>query len=345
MHKPRPHSLPPPRNPPQDEIIDAICRELESTLLAAMSSRTFATNANTSAAATSIRLAEVVAKQQASAAVSGAARQGSGGSGGGPPAKPSPPPAYRPDKLVRSDHRMRTMDAFVVRGSAAAGGLQGSGAAVAGGAPAAGPSGRGEAAGAAAERQGGGGQQQGASAAALAAVGDGVPRKRRAAERDRLSFSSSMVAAAAAGSGAQDEEIALRGEDGGAGPQQQGTVRPVRQRANPPGPPPVPAAAALLAAREGSCHEGLWALVRQHVFVGLADEAGEWALLQHGTRLYLLAAGPLSRDLFEQQLLRRWGRCPAAALEEPLVLEAVAQAGLEVEAAEGRWTVGAGRQG
>ncbi|KAI8475935.1 MAG: hypothetical protein J3K34DRAFT_517092 [Monoraphidium minutum] len=331
----------------QDEVIDAICRDLEAALLAAMSSRTFATQVTP--ATVGLRLAEQLArggsgggKGQASQA--GTQQQTQQDGAAAPPPPPPQPAAYRPDKLVRADHRMRTMDAFVVRGAA-----QG------GGSGAAGERGDREAEGAAAGEAAA--QARGASGVALAAVAGGVPRKRRAAERDRLAFSSSMAAAAAAAGGDDaDEEWQLRGgggggEDGGGGegdeaaaaggtpakPPRQAPPTKARQWGNPPGPPPLPAARELLAAREGACHEGLAALVKQHVFVGLADEAGSWALLQQGTRLYLAAVAPLSRDLFELQALRRWGRCPRAALAEPLPLEVLAAAGLALEEAAGRW--------
>ena len=41
-------------------------------------------------------------------------------------------------------------------------------------------------------------------------------------------------------------------------------------------------------------------MLRSPTFVGLADEAA--ALVQHGTRLYLLDLTALSRDMFYQQV-------------------------------------------
>ena len=335
-----------------------------------MSSRTFATQAAPSAAATSQRLAEQIVRPQPSATAP------VGQAGGSKQAQPKQqPPAYRPDKLVRADHRTRTMDAFVVRGAAATQQPQ--------------PGGSGPAAASASkplvlsneqqpqqqhhpqqqqqqEQQPQGTEEQEqqaqlgvsqhpASHAALAAVGGAIPRKRRAAEHDRLVFNST-VAQAAVAAPAADADGMQPGSSALFGAQQQGgtngssTAPPVDatssgkphaawQRANPPGPPPVAAAREVLAARQASCHGGLAEVIKQHVFVGLADEAGEWALVQHSTRLYLVAVAPLSRDLFEQQLLRRWGRCPALALEEALPLEALATAGLKCAAAAGRWTV------
>lgn len=41
-------------------------------------------------------------------------------------------------------------------------------------------------------------------------------------------------------------------------------------------------------------------IIRKHTYVGMADETH--ALLQHGTRLYLLNIANLSRDMFYQQV-------------------------------------------
>ena len=45
---------------------------------------------------------------------------------------------------------------------------------------------------------------------------------------------------------------------------------------------------------------GLLEIIRKHTYVGMADETH--ALLQHGTRLYLLDVAELSRDMFYQQV-------------------------------------------
>lgn len=47
---------------------------------------------------------------------------------------------------------------------------------------------------------------------------------------------------------------------------------------------------------------GLSEVLRKHTYVGMADET--LALLQHGTRLYLLNVAALSRDMFYQQVSR-----------------------------------------
>ena len=45
---------------------------------------------------------------------------------------------------------------------------------------------------------------------------------------------------------------------------------------------------------------GLSEVLRRHTYVGMADET--LALLQHGTRLYLLNVAALSKDMFYQQV-------------------------------------------
>ena len=45
---------------------------------------------------------------------------------------------------------------------------------------------------------------------------------------------------------------------------------------------------------------GLSDVLRKHTYVGMADET--LALLQHGTRLYLLDIANLSKDMFYQQV-------------------------------------------
>ncbi len=47
---------------------------------------------------------------------------------------------------------------------------------------------------------------------------------------------------------------------------------------------------------------GLSEVLRKHTYVGMADET--LALLQHGTRLYLLNVAALSKDMFYQQVSR-----------------------------------------
>jgi len=56
---------------------------------------------------------------------------------------------------------------------------------------------------------------------------------------------------------------------------------------------------------------GLSEVLRKHTYVGMADET--LALLQHGTRLYLLNVAALSKDMFYQQVSRMHTAAAAAA--------------------------------
>ena len=53
--------------------------------------------------------------------------------------------------------------------------------------------------------------------------------------------------------------------------------------------------------RSSSVDAGLWDILRNHTYVGMADDT--LALVQHQTRLYLADAYQLSRDLFYQQVM------------------------------------------
>lgn len=64
-----------------------------------------------------------------------------------------------------------------------------------------------------------------------------------------------------------------------------------------------------------------------------ADE--RWALLQHGTKLYLVDACALSRDLAYQQLLRQFEALPRAQLQPPAELVPLLAMALELEDAAG----------
>ena len=52
---------------------------------------------------------------------------------------------------------------------------------------------------------------------------------------------------------------------------------------------------------------GLSEVLRKHTYVGMADET--LALLQHGTRLYLLNVAALSKDMFYQQVCTLLRHC------------------------------------
>lgn len=66
------------------------------------------------------------------------------------------------------------------------------------------------------------------------------------------------------------------------------------------------------------------------------------ALLQHGTRLYLVNMAAISRDLFYQLLLTRWEALPVMHLAQPLHVGTLMELALKHEEAAGKWQVGSG---
>lgn len=91
----------------------------------------------------------------------------------------------------------------------------------------------------------------------------------------------------------------------------------------------------LLAAAAADSHAGLAEVLRRHTWVGVAR--GAWALLQHGTKLYLAAVPKLSGELFRQLALRRFGRHPAARLDPPAPLRPLLLEALDGAEARGEW--------
>jgi DNA mismatch repair protein MLH1 len=63
------------------------------------------------------------------------------------------------------------------------------------------------------------------------------------------------------------------------------------------------------------------------------------ALLQHGTRLYLVDTSAITKDLFRQLLLVRWEAPRVMALAEPLPVKQLMAAALQLEQAASRWQV------
>ncbi|KAI7838887.1 hypothetical protein COHA_007352 [Chlorella ohadii] len=119
--------------------------------------------------------------------------------------------------------------------------------------------------------------------------------------------------------------------------QQQGTqfVAPVRQqRATGPG-SSLASVRALLAEAESRPHTGLKEILGGPTYVGMASPTQ--ALVQFGTRLYLLDLQALTADMFYQQALRRFGTFRRIRLQPPLPVESLALAALEAQEALGRW--------
>jgi hypothetical protein len=71
----------------------------------------------------------------------------------------------------------------------------------------------------------------------------------------------------------------------------------------------------------------------QSMLCSQADE--RWALLQHGTKLYLVDACALSRDLAYQQLLRQFEALPRVQLQPPAELAPLLAMALDLEEAAG----------
>ena len=83
-------------------------------------------------------------------------------------------------------------------------------------------------------------------------------------------------------------------------------------------------------------HEGLSDMFRAPIYVGLADPRR--ALIQSGTRLYLMDLSQLSSDLFYQRVLKNLGQLPKLFLEPPLPVRELALTALEIEELAGNWT-------
>uniref|UniRef100_A0A383V9C2 DNA mismatch repair protein S5 domain-containing protein n=1 Tax=Tetradesmus obliquus TaxID=3088 RepID=A0A383V9C2_TETOB len=335
----------------QQEVIDAVCGAVEGVLRASMNSRSFAVNkpsllaappaAAAAAAATAEEPGEAAAaaadQQDAEAASRPAsARPGSATAAAGtsqrPPSSssksqstaatqqqtPQTQPYYRPEKLVRTDHRSQTIDGFLVS--------QASAAAVASAAAAA-PRRRSSAA---AGRSSVGGAADGDA-------GDGAVLLSNAALH--LQAAAAEEAAAAAEWQQQQQGADRQGQQAPQQQQQQQQqmfmLRAARQPKLPPVVTQLSSVHELLDEVAAAVHGELQELFRQHTWVGMADD--RLALLQHGTRLYLVDTSAISRDLFRQLLLARWEAPRVMALAEPLPVRQLMAAALQLEEAAGRW--------
>ncbi|PNW88590.1 hypothetical protein CHLRE_01g036050v5 [Chlamydomonas reinhardtii] len=283
-----------------------------------------------------------------------------GGAGGGNGAGQAPVP-YRPEKLVRVDYRAGTLDTFVVR-SAPARDAGAAGATPAGDVPStSGAAGDGD--------EGGAGGSDAAAAATAAArsaaAGGNVSRKRggrpgqggvdvlqgpllhdsggrgggKGPPPGLVTADVLGIGPYAAGTQAvvEDEEPGTRDAPGAASGDLAAAAAAARAlRRTPPAAVTRDAAVlSLLAEAEADCHGSLADLLREHTFVGIAD--GSLALLQHGTRLYLVDVGALSADLFYQLALRRWEQPLRLALEPPPLVSELVDLGLQLLEVQGEW--------
>ncbi|KGN45878.2 DNA mismatch repair protein MLH1 isoform X2 [Cucumis sativus] len=92
----------------------------------------------------------------------------------------------------------------------------------------------------------------------------------------------------------------------------------VRQRRNPKESANLTSIQDLVADIDKNCHAGLLNTVRHCVYIGMADDV--FALLQHGTHLYLANVVNLSKELMYQQVLRRFAHFNAIQLSNPAPL-------------------------
>ncbi|WIA11054.1 hypothetical protein OEZ85_011206 [Tetradesmus obliquus] len=117
--------------------------------------------------------------------------------------------------------------------------------------------------------------------------------------------------------------------------QQMFMLRAARQPKLPPVVTQLSSVHELLDEVAAAVHGELQELFRQHTWVGMADD--RLALLQHGTRLYLVDTSAISRDLFRQLLLAGWEAPRVMALAVPLPVRQLMAAALQLEEAAGRW--------
>ncbi|KAF8068255.1 Mlh1 [Scenedesmus sp. PABB004] len=328
----------------QQEIIDALTGAVHAALAGSMSSRAFAVNTPSLLAA-----GEPAAPAPGGQAGDDEERDDDGGGGGGgsgarpgsaaagrgaagsqrPPsggasqrgggasdAGGGAPSYYRPEKLVRTDHRTQTIDSFLVSQPAPA--------AIATAAAAAGAAPRRRASrpdGGAGDDAGGGG-------------GGGGPLLSNASLH--LQAAAAEEAAAAAELEQQQQQQQPGGEQQqGQGQQQVLLLRPVRQLKLPPVATQLSSVHELLADVAAATHGELEQLFRSHTWVGMADD--RLALLQHGTRLYLVDVAAVSEDLFYQLALAHWEAPRVARLAAPLPVARLMDAALTLEQAAGRW--------
>lgn len=92
----------------------------------------------------------------------------------------------------------------------------------------------------------------------------------------------------------------------------------VRQRRNPKETADLTSVQELIDEIDKNCHPGLLDVIRQCIYVGMADDV--FALLQHNTHLYLANVVSLSKELMYQQVLRRFAHFNAIQLSEPAPL-------------------------
>ncbi|QDZ22878.1 DNA mismatch repair protein MLH1 [Chloropicon primus] len=92
----------------------------------------------------------------------------------------------------------------------------------------------------------------------------------------------------------------------------------------------------LLAEAFVDTHFELTDILKNHVYVGMADERR--ALIQHKTKLYLINVKTMSKDMMYQQTLHKFGRLPKLRFQSKLSLSGLLMLQMEVEEEKGNWT-------
>ncbi|GAA5863109.1 hypothetical protein JCM8547_002800 [Rhodosporidiobolus lusitaniae] len=81
-------------------------------------------------------------------------------------------------------------------------------------------------------------------------------------------------------------------------------------------------------------HEGLDQIMKNHIFVGVADLESSWSMIQHQTKLYLVNHSRFAEELFYQLGLRQFGRFSRVKLKPPPSLRKVVKMAVARAAAE-----------
>lgn len=114
------------------------------------------------------------------------------------------------------------------------------------------------------------------------------------------------------------------------------TRRTVRQRRNLNESADLTSVQELLAAIDQQTHAGLWDIMKNCLYIGMADQL--LALSQYKTRLYLFDVVKLSKELMYQQTLRRFAHFNAMSLTNPAPVHDLMLLALDEEERLGKWT-------
>lgn len=311
----------------QEELVEAVRAAVEEALLASNAQRTFKQT-----------LLPGAPVPNALGVIEDGSTLGGGGGGG-------QPSYYRPDKLVRTDAKVQTLDAFAPSSQWNNERPRSATAANAATVPAEGEEEEDEEAMIEEETDVG--------AAVGAPIFDGNEGLLAAPRRKKRSAAAAAAAAAtmnttipacldAAFLPTAMEIAASALANTQSTPQQTQDVptmaAPVRHRSNPTQSSGLESVERLLALAESTAHQGVSEVLKTATFVGLADS--HRALLQSGTRLYLVDLTTLTRDMFYQQALRRFGQAPRVVLCPAVPAVQLALVALEAEEAAGQWQDG-----